>query len=91
MITLVYLTVPPQRQPRPPGLSHFLREFLQILDYTSLFHDQVDAQSILLWNLVPHGYEKSDLHIDHLFGGEQIGDLSPGSTHPLAQEGRHST
>jgi hypothetical protein len=56
-----------ERQLRSPGLSSFLREFLQIVDCTSLFHDQVDAQSILLWNLGPHGFEKSGLHIDHLF------------------------
>jgi hypothetical protein len=54
------------RQLRSPSLSSFLREFLKILDCTSLFHDQVDAQSILLWNLGPHGFEKSGLHIDHL-------------------------
>ena len=56
-----------ERQLRSPGLSSFLREFLKILDCTSLFHDQADAQSILLWNLGPHGFEKSVLHIDHLF------------------------
>ena len=28
--------------------------------------DQADAQSILLWNLGPHGFDKSGLHIDHI-------------------------
>jgi transposase len=52
---------------RSSGLSPLLRDFLAIMVYTSLFHDQADAQSILLWNLGPHGFDKSGLHIDRIF------------------------
>jgi hypothetical protein len=54
-------------QPRFPGLSPLLEEFLAVLDYTSLFHDPMVAQSIVLWNLGPHGFDQSGLHIDRIF------------------------
>ena len=55
------------QQQRSAGSSPLLRDFLTILDYSSLFHQLADAQSILLWNLGPHGFEKSGLHIDRIF------------------------
>ena len=55
------------QHPRSAGSSPLLRDFLTILDYSSLFHQLVDAHSILLWNLGPHGFEKSGLHIDRIF------------------------
>jgi hypothetical protein len=55
------------QQPRSAGSSPLLRDFLTILDHSSLFHQSVEAHSILLWNLGPHGFEKSGLHIDRIF------------------------
>ena len=55
------------QQPRSAGSSPLLRDFLTILDHSSLFHQLVDTHSILLWNLGPHGFEKSGLHIERIF------------------------
>jgi hypothetical protein len=41
-------------------------------DCSSLFHQLADAHSILLWNLGPHGFEKSGLHIDSIFSENRL-------------------